>query len=103
MAHRGHTFLTVPLVGLVSAPLINVRCLAVRQEVQSIQYAKIRNAAVSVKNEVLEMIAKVRERKGTVILALQGLYFRFPLFWRYLLALFQKVLQPLTHFEKLTT
>ena len=35
-----------------------------KQEVQSIQYAKIRNAAVSVKNEVLEMIAKVRERKG---------------------------------------
>ena len=35
-----------------------------KQEVQSIQYAKIRNAVVSVKNEVLEMIAKVRERKG---------------------------------------
>ena len=35
-----------------------------KQEVQSIQYAKIRNVAVSVKNEVLEMIAKVRERKG---------------------------------------
>ncbi len=35
-----------------------------RQEVQSAQYAKIKNAAVSVKNEVLEMIAKVRERKG---------------------------------------
>ena len=35
-----------------------------KQKVQSIQYAKIRNAAVSVKNEVLEMIAKVRERKG---------------------------------------
>ncbi|MCM1222592.1 MAG: MobA/MobL family protein [Lachnospiraceae bacterium] len=28
------------------------------------KYAKIKNAAVSVKNEVLEMIAKVRERKG---------------------------------------
>ena len=35
-----------------------------KQEVQSIQHAEIRNAAVSVKNEVLEMIAKVRERKG---------------------------------------
>ena len=35
-----------------------------KQEVQSIQYAKIRNAAVSMKNEVMEMIAKVRERKG---------------------------------------
>ena len=35
-----------------------------KQEVQSIQYAKIRNAAVSVKNEVMEMVAKVRERKG---------------------------------------
>ena len=27
-----------------------------KQEVQSIRYAKIRNAAVSVKNEVMEMI-----------------------------------------------
>ena len=35
-----------------------------KQEVQSAQYAKIKNTAVSVKNEVLEMIAKVRERKG---------------------------------------
>ena len=35
-----------------------------RQEVHSAQYAKIKNAAVSVMNEVLEMIAKVRERKG---------------------------------------
>jgi len=35
-----------------------------KQEVHSAQYAKIKNAAVSVKNEVLEMIAKVRERKG---------------------------------------
>ena len=35
-----------------------------KQEVQSVQYAKIRNVVVSVKNEVLEMIAKVRERKG---------------------------------------
>ena len=35
-----------------------------KQEVQSAQYAKIKNAAVSVKNEVLEMIAKIRERKG---------------------------------------
>jgi len=35
-----------------------------KQEVHSAQYAKIKNAAVSVKNKVLEMIAKVRERKG---------------------------------------
>ena len=35
-----------------------------KQEVQSIQYTKIKNAAVSVKNEVMEMIAKVREHKG---------------------------------------
>ena len=35
-----------------------------KQEVQSIQYAKIKNAAVSVNNEVMEMIAKARERKG---------------------------------------
>ena len=35
-----------------------------KQEVQSIQYTKIRNAVVSVKNEVLEMIAKVAKRKG---------------------------------------
>ena len=34
------------------------------QKVHSVQYAKIRNAAVSVKNEVLEIIAKVAERKG---------------------------------------
>ena len=35
-----------------------------KQEVHSAQYAKIKNAAVSVMNEVMEMIAKVRERKG---------------------------------------
>ena len=35
-----------------------------KQEVHSAHYAKIKNAADSVKNEVLEMIAKVRERKG---------------------------------------
>ena len=35
-----------------------------KQEVHSAHYAKIKNAAVSVKNEVLEMIAKVRERTG---------------------------------------
>ena len=34
------------------------------QELHSAQYAKIKNAAASVKNEVMEMIAKVRERKG---------------------------------------
>ena len=35
-----------------------------KQELYSAQYAKIKNTAVSVKNEVMEMIAKVRERKG---------------------------------------
>ena len=35
-----------------------------KQEVHSAQYEKIKNTAVSVKNEVMEMIAKVRERKG---------------------------------------
>ena len=35
-----------------------------KQEVRSIQYSKIKDVAVSVKNEVLEMIAKVAERKG---------------------------------------
>ena len=35
-----------------------------KQEVQSIRYSKIRSTATSVKNEVIEMIAKVRERKG---------------------------------------
>ena len=40
-----------------------------RQELHSAQYAaykstRIKNAVVSVKNEVMEMIAKVRERKG---------------------------------------
>ena len=40
-----------------------------KQELHSAQYAtykstQIKNAAVSVKNEVMEMIAKVRERKG---------------------------------------
>ena len=35
-----------------------------KQEVYSAQYTKIKNMVASVKNEVLEMIAKVRERKG---------------------------------------
>ena len=35
-----------------------------KQEVHSAQYEKIKNTAVSVKNEVMEMIAKVRGRKG---------------------------------------
>ncbi len=35
-----------------------------KQEVHSAQYAKIKNVAISVKNEVMEMIAKARERKG---------------------------------------
>ena len=37
---------------------------AARQEVRSAQYARIRNAIANAKNEVLEMIAKVAERKG---------------------------------------
>ena len=35
-----------------------------KQELHSAQYAKIKSTAVSVKNEVMEMIARVRERKG---------------------------------------
>ena len=35
-----------------------------KQELHSAQYAKIKSTAVSVKNEVMEMIAKVRERKS---------------------------------------
>ena len=35
-----------------------------KREVHSAQYTKIKNATLSVKNEVMEMIAKVRERKG---------------------------------------
>ena len=35
-----------------------------KQELHSAQYAKIKSTAVSVKNEVMEMIAKVRGRKG---------------------------------------
>ncbi len=38
--------------------------LLAKQEVHSAQYEKIKNTTVSVKNEVMEMIAKVRERKG---------------------------------------
>ena len=35
-----------------------------KQELHRAQYAKIKSMAVSVKNEVMEMITKVRERKG---------------------------------------
>ena len=35
-----------------------------RQKVQNIQYSRFKNAAVSVKNEVPEMIAKVAKCKG---------------------------------------
>ena len=35
-----------------------------KQEVQSVQYAKLKDTAVSVKNEIVEMIAKVAKRKG---------------------------------------
>ena len=34
-----------------------------KQELHSAQYAKIKNTVVSVKNEVMEIVAKVRERK----------------------------------------
>ena len=37
-----------------------------KQELHSVQYAKIKSAAVSVKNEVMEMIVKVRERKSRI-------------------------------------
>ncbi len=48
-----------------------------KQELHSAQYAtykstQIKNAAVSVKNEVMEIIAKVRERKGRLETALQS-------------------------------
>lgn len=39
-----------------------------KQEVHSTQYAKIKNAAVSVKNEVLEMIGRVQEKMGRLAL-----------------------------------
>ena len=39
-----------------------------KQEVQSIQYAKIKNAAVSVKNEVMEIIERVQEKMGRLAL-----------------------------------
>ena len=35
-----------------------------KRELHSAQYAKIKSTAVSAKNEVMEMIAKVKERKG---------------------------------------
>ena len=35
-----------------------------KQEVRSVQYAKLKDTAVSVKNEIVEMIAKVAKRKG---------------------------------------
>jgi hypothetical protein len=37
-------------------------------------YAKIKNMAVSIKNEVMEMIAKVRERKGRLDLPIHPLH-----------------------------
>ena len=39
-----------------------------KQEVHSAQYAKIKNAAVSVKNEILEMIGRVQEKMGRLAL-----------------------------------
>ena len=48
-----------------------------KQEVHSAQYAKIKNTAVSVKNEVMEMIAKIRERKGRLELPIvSGMHLR---------------------------
>ena len=35
-----------------------------KQEVRSVQYAKLKDTAVSVKNEIVEMIAKMAKRKG---------------------------------------
>ena len=35
-----------------------------KQEVRSIQYSGLKEVAVSVKNEAMEMIAKVAKRKG---------------------------------------
>ena len=37
-----------------------------KQKLHSAQYAKIKSTAVSVKNEVMEMIVKVRERKSRI-------------------------------------
>jgi len=39
-----------------------------KQEVRNIQYSKIKNVAVSVKNEVLEMIERVREKMDRLAL-----------------------------------
>lgn len=39
-----------------------------KQEVHSAQYAKIKIAAVSVKNEVLEMVERVQEKMGRLLL-----------------------------------
>ena len=48
-----------------------------KQELHSAQYIKIKSTAVSVKNEVMEMIAKVRERKGRLDLPIvSGMYLR---------------------------
>ena len=48
-----------------------------KQELHSAQYIKIKSTVVSVKNEVMEMIAKVRERKGRLDLPIvSGMYLR---------------------------
>ena len=39
-----------------------------KQEVRSVQYARIRNAAANVKNEVLEMLERVQEKMGRLAL-----------------------------------
>ena len=41
-----------------------------KQKVQSIQFSMIRDAAYSVKNEVMEMIAKVVKRKSRLDLSI---------------------------------
>ena len=46
-----------------------------KQEAQSIQHSKIRNAAVRVKNEVMEMIVKVEQRKGRLHLPIDVVSF----------------------------
>ena len=48
-----------------------------KQEVRSIQYSGLKEVAVNVKNEVMEMIAKVAKRKGRLDLPIvSGKYLR---------------------------
>lgn len=65
-------FLTVPERDSINRKIIRRNMMSeqaramlelAKQEVRSIQHSKIRDVTVSVKNEVIEMIAKVAERK----------------------------------------